>query len=447
MTPFLARLTVALAELSRDPVPSSYAVAYSGGRDSTVLLSACHRLGLAAPLRALHVDHGLHDDSALWAQRCGETATSLGVEFDSRRVSVATAAGRGTEAAARQARYDALEEMLLPGEMLLTAHHQDDQLETVLLRLFRGAGVKGLRGISAHAAFGRGTLARPLLGFSRDEIRRAAVGLGLAWIEDPSNADPRFDRSFLRAAVLPLLKQRWPAVAATVSRTARQMRDAQQLLERVAAADASGTATPARLPRQAISLLSEARQRNLLRHFIEANGLPLPGAAQLEQVLAALRVERRDAQPRVAWPGAEVRLFRDTLYLVSPLGPRSGSKHRGRVAPEQPWSGPEGRVELIADGDAEAPGLPESWVRDGLELRFREGGERFKPLRARYSRALKKLLQDAGVVPWMRGRVPLLYRGDQIVAVGDLWVCDGVRAARGAATTWRIGWTGHPELY
>jgi tRNA(Ile)-lysidine synthase len=445
----LDKLGAELAALERDLHPAGYAVAYSGGIDSTVLLAACRRLDPAVPLRALHVDHGLHVDSGAWTQHCRRFAESIGVELESVAVDIDRHSGQSVEALARDARYSALQALMRAGEVLLTAHHRDDQLETVLMRLLRGSGVRGLRGITACSRLPPGHLARPLLDVSRDEIWQAAAAWKLQWLDDPSNDDERFDRNYWRAVVLPGLKRRWPSVGVTVSRTARQMRDAEEILAEVAAADAVGLGAVDPIPRRRLTELTPARQRNLLRQLLESRGLPLPDAARLEQVLCALRVARRDARPHVAWPGAEARVFRDALYLMPPLGPRSEPGYSAPLAPGEAWIGPEGRIELIpADGDADAaPGLPDTWVADGLRLSFRCGGERFKPAGSGHNRALKKLLQEAGIVPWMRSRIPLLRRDDALMAVGDLWVSDAARFALGAGARWRVRWTKHPALY
>lgn len=443
MEPFLQKLS---AGLDRLPVPDpscGIAVAFSGGLDSAVLLAGLRRLVLDRPVRALHVDHGLHPHSADWERDCEAAARALGVAFCSARVTIHPGAGRSLEAAAREARYRALAGMAKPGELLLTAHHADDQLETVLLRLLRGSGVRGLRGITECGQLGAGYLGRPLLRISRREIRAVAEAWGLRWLEDPSNQDLRFDRNYLRAEILPRIKNRWPGAGATVGRTAQQMADAQAILEEIARADASAIDDPARVPQRRLLEIPVPRRRILLRHLIAQLGLPTPTARQLDTLLRAIAVERPDAQTRVQWPGGEGRMHGGCLYLLAPLGEGSGPDYQGRLSAEAPWTGPEGRVELCR---APPPGLPDAWVREGLTLRFRAGGERFRPLGAAYGRALKKTLQEASVLPWMRGRIPLLYRAGALVAVGDLWLSDAVREQGAGEGAWRIRWTDHPPL-
>lgn len=448
MDEFLAKLGQRMAGLEHQHAPTGFAVAFSGGLDSTVLLTGCKRLDLALPLRALNIDHGLHPDSARWSQHCADVAAALGVGFASARVSIDTSASRSVEALAREKRYRALAAMLEPGEMLLTAHHDDDQLETVLLRLFRGAGVRGLRGVLESAALERGLVGRPLLGFNRSELLAIANAWQLQWIEDPSNRDPRFDRNYVRHAIVPAIEARWPAVASTVAQTAARLVDAERSLEDLAAIDAAGLDEPSRVPLESLSALEPHRQRNLLRFLLIRCALPLPSARQLEELVAALTVTRRDAQVRVHWPGAEARVYGGKLYLMAELPQASLPDARGAIGPDAPWVGPEGRLELEAvSAGQEALAIPDQWIRGGLSVRFRAGGERLRPSGDAHHRELKKLLQEAHIVPWMRSRIPLLYHDGELVAVGDLWVADARGIETGAERAWRVRWTEHPALY
>ncbi len=441
MEQFLDNLGRRLAQLPERS--EHYAVAFSGGVDSTVLLTALTRLTPRPAVRALHIDHGLHADSESWEAHCRASAEALGVGYASTRVRVERDTGQSLEAQAREARYGALEGLLAPGEILLTAHHSDDQLETLLLRLLRGSGVKGLRGIAQFDRFGTGFLARPMLDVSRDEILEVARVWQLRWLEDPMNADVRFDRNYLREEILPRIKARWQGAGKTAARAAQQMAQAQEILNDAAEADAALIEDATRVDRSLLLELSSARRRNLLRHLIARLGLPVPSARQLEELLWGLAVERPDARTCVQWPGGEARIYRDCLYLFSPIGEGSPDGYSGEISEAHPWSGPEGSLRLVR---APGPGLPDGWAKMGLTVRFRVGGERFKPLRENHSRPLKKWLQDAGVAPWMRGRIPMLYRSDELVAVGDLWITAAVDALPDTGPQWRVEWTDHPPL-
>ena len=439
---FAARLRAVLDGWASPQAPPRVTVAFSGGLDSTVLLSTLCRLRLAARVRAAHVDHGLQPQSAAWGEHCARVAAAHGSELVSVRVAVDRTAGEGLEAAAREARYGALRGLLLPGEWLLTAHHADDQLETVLLRMVRGTGVRGLRGIIAFGPFGAGWLGRPLLKFTRAELRAEAEARGFAWIDDPSNAEPRHDRNYLRLHVLPALRARWPAAAQHAERMAEQASDAEGLLEVVAAEDARALPAPWHVPRATLAALAPARQRNLLRHLLRLAGLDAPSARKIEELRHALLESRAESRARVRWPSGEGRIYREALHLIAPLPTASPRGYAARVGPGESWVGPEGRLTLVP-ADARV-GLPQSWLERGLTLKFRGGGERFRPRGRAHHHSLKHLFQESGVVPWMRDRVPLLYRGDDLAAIGDLWISADVDAAPASEPRWRVHWTEHP---
>jgi tRNA(Ile)-lysidine synthase len=434
------------AALERWPPPADGArlvVAFSGGVDSTVLLAALARLKLRVPLRAAHVDHGLHPDSSAWSAHCEAVARALGVELVTVRVEVERQARFGLEAAARTARYAALANLLAEGDVLVTAHHGDDQLETVLLRIVRGSGVRGLRAIQERMPFGRGWLARPLLGCSRAEILAQARAWSLRWLEDPANRSLEHDRNFLRAEVVPRLVERWPSAARSAQRLAEQMADAERILDEVAARDAAAVMDPSKVSRAALEPLDVARQRNLLRHLVRRAGFEPPSAQKIDELRAALLGSRRDAQPRIRWAGVDARVFRGRLYLMHALPAASARGFAARLDKGERWVGPEGELEFEPLGAG--PGLPESWLDDGVTLRFRGGGEVFKPLERAHHRSLKHWLQEAAIVPWMRTRIPLLFRADHLVAVADLWVADETRAASNEPR-WRVVWSHHPPL-
>ncbi|MEE3197579.1 MAG: tRNA lysidine(34) synthetase TilS [Pseudomonadota bacterium] len=439
MKSFLEKLSLALAQLPLPEKAVCYGVAFSGGLDSSVLLAGLARLD-HRPVRALHVNHGLCPESNQWEDHCRSVSVSLGIDFESLRVNIKPRPGRSLEAQARSIRYQALASMLQPSELLLTAHHVGDQLETVLLRLLRGSGVKGLRGIASLRRLGPHYVARPMLEITQSEIRSQAEAWGVVYVDDPSNLDLRFDRNYLRSSIVPQLLSRWPGSPATLGRAARQMVDAQLILDEVAKEEADNLDFLFRIPVKRILALPQTKQRNLVRYVLANLNLPLPNSRQLEMLLQGLAVERPDAMTQVQWPGGEARIYRNHLYLFSPLPAPSGPDYTGLIAANKPWKGPEGTLALER---VEGKGLPSSWVNNGFTVSFRAGGERFRPAGARHSRSLKKLLQDAGVVPWMRSRIPLLFRDEEIVAVGDLWLGDQIGEYL-EEPSWGVRWTDHP---
>jgi len=437
---FRTRFDLALGRLTPAGLPGRWLVALSGGLDSTLLLNAVTRAEPRRAVVAVHVDHGLHAESAAWSAHCRALARNLGVDFIARELGLAPGAGESLEAAAREARYAVLAGLVEPGDLVLTAHHADDQLETVLLRLMRGTGVRGLAAIRETQPFGPGTLARPLLEFTRAEIEIEAKRLGLVWLEDPSNADMRFDRNYLRAGVLPRLVGRWPAAPSVASRLARQMAETAALLDEIAAGDLAAVEDEERIPVAVLESLSEPRRNNALRFAIRRLGLPVPSAAQLKELRLALPA-RDDAEACVRWPGAEARLYRRHLYLLRPRHVFPDAA--GRLDPDAALALAGGELRLVP---TDGYGIPDRWARDGLDVAFRAGGERFRPRSSRYHKSLKQWFQESGIVPWMRGAVPLIYHDDRLIAVADICLADDLPQTPDDAPFWRPVWTNHPRL-
>ena len=424
--------------------PRRYLIALSGGLDSTVLAHALAetRTRHGKRLLAIHVDHQLQPESSRWDHYCRELAGRFEIEFLAERVTVDTHSGSGLEAAARAARYASLARHVGDGDWLLSAHHRNDQAETLLLNLMRGSGPAGLAGIGAATPFAGGWLVRPLIDISRADLEAYAAKRGLKWLDDPSNEDLRFDRNYLRHAVLPALERRWPGVVERIARSADLASEAASMLDELAAIDLQGLGNRAtRIDVEGLVQLPEARQRNVLRHAIRRAGLPLPGAARLATVIDSALRAKQDAQPLVAWPGAELRRYRGRLYVLPPLGDAAWPP-QGRALAESPVVLGDGMGTLrLVPG---APrGLSAATVGRGLCVRMRTGGEQIKPAGQSHTKKLKKLLQDEGVVPWMRGRLPLVFAGGELVAVADLWVAAGAASAPGT----RVHWDGRPELY
>jgi tRNA(Ile)-lysidine synthase len=415
---------------------SRWVVAFSGGIDSTVLLHALVSSRTAIPIIAVHIDHGMNADSAAWAAHCEAVAGSLGVIFESYNVTVPENSENGPEAAARQARYAALLKMLRDGDCLLSGHHENDQAETLLLNLMRGSGPAGLAGMGAKQSFGRGLLLRPLLGVPESDIRDYAESREVSWIDDPSNVDTRFDRNFLRREIMPKLASRWPAVSNRLRRSAELVGEASELLNDLADIDLEACGGRNCLDIDVLINLSQPRQRNLLRRAVRLCGLPPPPATRLYQAINELIPARTDAQPLVSWPGGEMRRYRDHLYIMPALADKT-EPPSGRLRVDgAPLALGQG-LGSLALSESEVGGIDRALVEKGLEVRFRSGGEEIRITAQGSTRKLKKLLQETGVVPWMRGRVPLLFAGSTLVAVGDLWVSSDYLSADGLAVTWR----------
>ena len=408
------------------PAIQNLILAYSGGVDSHVLLHllATHRHTLAGrTLAAVYVDHGLQPASLQWGCHCEQTCQHLGMDFKVIRVNARPQPGESPEAAARRARYQALENLLGAQDALLTAHQRDDQAETLLLQLLRGAGIHGLAAMPVVAPLGEGWLLRPLLNSERTEILAYARFHGLQWIEDTSNVNRELDRNYLRHAILPLLKARWPATTATLSRSARWCAEAATLLDELADTDLAqaATASSACLDILILRTLDEKRQGNALRRWFRRLQLPAPTANQLHHILQDAIAAPRDRQPLIHWPGGEVRRYRDRLFAMAPLPPHDP----GRVFPLTPETS-----ELLVPGigrlrlyKVRGKGIRLAALAGAaLTVRFRRGGERLRPAGCSHSQELKKLLQEAGIPPWERDRLPLFYVNERLTAVTGLWI-------------------------
>jgi tRNA(Ile)-lysidine synthase len=359
--------------------------------------------------------------------------------------------GASTEAAARTRRYAALRSALADDEWLLLAHHRDDQLETVLLQLLRGAGPAGLAGSPERT----GQALRPLLSLPRAALRECLARRGLGWSEDPSNADPRFDRNYLRHEIVPRLLARWPGATGAVARSARLAAEAQQLLAAQADAQLALARDGAGLRATVLRALGEPARRNLLRRWLQQAGLPLPDERRLRELAGPLLRARADAQPRVCWPGVEVRRQGGRLHAqaVVPVQATADRLAQGAPAaasvswPEHglPWRWRrQARLELPGGGwlellpDAHG-GLRRAALPASLRVLPRAGGERLAG--AAGSQRVKELLRRQGVPAWRRAQVPLVYGDNQLLAVGDAWIAAGaapVKGARGARL--RLRW-------
>lgn len=403
-------------------------VGLSGGVDSVVLLDLLVPLAprFGWRLSAIHVNHQLSPHAATWARFCRQLCRGLDVPL--RVVRVTVPRGDSTEAAARAARYAAYRRQ--GAENVVLAHHQDDQAETVLLQLLRGAGVKGLAAMPVMRADGARAglrLLRPLLGVTRREIEAYAKQRGLQWVEDDSNLDVHYLRNFLRRDVLPRIEARLPAYRAALSRAANQMAEAAQLLDALAQLDSAGPGAcggMARLPLSLFERLTPARARNLLRYFMAQHGVLMPDARRLDEALRQALGARTDARVCVNLGGWTLRRHRGTLHLVPGAEQRTLDEARMPHA----WHG-ESRVELpewhgvLHMRRRRGAGIDlEKLLAKPVTLRARRGGEKLRPEAARPRRDLKQLFQMHGVPPWQRDNLPLLWSGEQLVWVAGVGI-------------------------
>jgi tRNA(Ile)-lysidine synthase len=406
-------------------------IGLSGGLDSSVLLHAAAslRVALDCELRAVHLNHGLHPCARDWSAHCADVCAALDVPLMTRCLALSPRAGESVEAVARNARYRQFSELLRADDLLATAQHRDDQAETLLLALLRGSGLHGLAAMPAIAPLGRGRLVRPLLRFSRGALAEYARREGIVWVEDPSNADVGFDRNRLRHQVLPVLRERWPSLDLTLSRSAAHCADAAGLLDGIAdewIAERTGS-RPNTLSIDGLGTLPRPRCRLVLRRWVLREGFCLPPSATLERIIDEVLQAAPDRSPLVAWSGCQVRRYRRDLYALAPLPkpPQQVLSWSGR----EPLRLPNGLGRLELDAAAGDPGvLSVCFARAGLRCR----------VAGRPNRALKKLFQEAGVPDWLRAYVPLILRGDELAAVAGVTHCDARLAG--------LRWCAHPWM-
>lgn len=421
--------------LSQNSSIKSYLVGYSGGLDSHVLLHLC-ALSSSLPVRAVYIHHGLQAEADYWSEHCAEICEALKIPFKTIHVDASKRTGESPEETARKARYRALKSELKSGDCLLTAHHQDDQCETVLLQLFRGAGAAGLAAMPETRESNQAFHARPMLAFSRDQIHEYANTNALKWVEDPSNTDTDFDRNLLRQNIIPNIKKRWQGLGDSLSKVAIQQQDALEIIEAMAAIDLACCASQQAhiIDIAALMKLSRARQLNTLRYWIHKNAPDAPTANVLHQLLQSVLPAVDDASPEVCWGQSEIRRYRGQLFYLARV------QHDASATYE--WNPRENLVldnlgiELRAEQGVEK-GLKPELLDKKLKVAFRQGGEKIQPAGRKNRHSLKKLMQEAGIPPWQRARIPLIYLGDELICVVNYWIANEFLAEQGAKS-WKI---------
>lgn len=399
-------------------------VGFSGGLDSTVLLHALASSSRARArgLHAIHIDHALHADSASWAEHCRGFAAQLDVSLESVRVAVDRSGGTGLEDAARVARRAAFAGAMQADDILVLAQHRDDQAETVLLKLLRGAGPEGLGGMRALREFGAGWLWRPLLELNRADLQRYAKAHALPWVDDPSNAQTELRRNFLRREILPRLAQRWPdadialAHAAAAARAAAEFIDAEarKALARLQGLD------PATLDWQGWLDLPDALRDPVLRLWLRELALDEPTHLHVRELERQLREADVDRMPCVSFAQTELRRYRNLLYAKTPDMP----------LPEDWQAKWDGTAALHLPDGSVLSLQPARQFDPPLQVGYRRGGEQLRPPGGKHTRELRLLLQEAGVPPWQRGRLPLIRQNEVLLAVGDLLLSEAGAAWR-----------------
>ncbi len=428
------QILIALDQLAHklvDSVPSTIWIALSGGMDSMVLLHAAteHPILSSYPLRAIHVNHGLQADALGWQKHCCRMAKTRSIDIEIHQVTSQPQPGESVEAWARTVRYDAFKSVLQPGDVLLLAHHLDDQAETMLLRLCRGHGPTGLAAMPAQRQLlPECTLIRPFLALPKQTLQDYAVRHQLSWLDDATNVDQRFDRNYIRHQLMPSLVKRWPAVVQNMVRSADLCRQESDIVHKWARQQIAKwpQTQDQSLSIQQLGSYSDSEQMILVRHWLHKHTDQYPSYRSLITIFETLIWAKADAVPCIRLRSWQVRRFQNRLYLLS----------------RQQWIAIPGDYQVNWDGQQPlvVPGQSQPMTRQLLKqqglavdqldwvqvsVRFRQGGERCHPVGRNHSQTLKKLLQEYRIPPWQRNRLPLIFCGDILVMVVGLWVCKG----------------------
>ncbi|OGT47865.1 MAG: tRNA lysidine(34) synthetase TilS [Gammaproteobacteria bacterium RIFCSPHIGHO2_12_FULL_41_20] len=408
----------------------TYWIAYSGGLDSHVLLHLCAQLSNSLPLsiRAIHINHQLSPHAAQWVTYTEQVCQQLYLPYISHAIALQPSSGMSLEALAREKRYAAFAHYLQPGDILLTAHQQDDQAETLLLQLLRGAGPKGLAAMPSMKPFAQGWHARPLLAFSRAELRQYAEEAQLHWIEDESNDDIALSRNYIRHEVMPVLKLHWSAVTSMLSRVATHCAEAQAVLEEIGTEDLIQLAgsMPHTLSVQRLLKLNPMRQRLALRAWLQQQGKTLPSQVKMQALQQDVLTAKWDSMPVLHWGNVELRRYRDDLYVMSCMLPVKNEHYTWDC--QQPLSLPNIGA-LIARKVTGQEGL---CLPSTMSVRFRQGGEQVF-VRGHYH-DLKKMFQEWGVPPWQRARLPLVCVENEIVTIPGFFIHQAYQAQHGESS-------------
>lgn len=424
--------------IKSQPRANTYLVAYSGGADSTALLYALKQLEnqLEAPLKAVHVNHGIHADADLWQEHCEGFCTQQEIPLMCLRVNPMGGSGEGLEAEARHLRYEAMSALLEPGDSLLTAHHADDQTETLLLNLMRGSGVDGLSAMPANRPLGAGSLHRPLLDFENAVLINYLRENNVEWLEDPSNELLTHDRNFVRHEVMPLLESRWQGVNQRLLLTRNAMAEARSVLERVADEHLEHHLRHRFVLQIGQQLDQDSALFSLaIRRWLKQAGAPPIPARSLEALYDQVFQAGKGHKTCIHWNLWTLRLHQDQLWLQQDADIQP--------CPSVEWPAAQSFVDL---GDICGKLILEGPDRKGpyeeLAVRGRKDCEANTIRQGGHHKSLKNLFQSAGIPPWLRDSIPLLEMKGKLVAIGD-WCLDDQFAAwmseNSAKLTWQPG--------
>ncbi|MFW5442741.1 MAG: tRNA lysidine(34) synthetase TilS [Methylococcaceae bacterium] len=398
-------------------------IAYSGGIDSHVLLHLAASISdIKSKITAIYVHHGLQSDADLWEKHCEAVCLALNVRYKCLKVNAQKVVGQSPEEVARDQRYQAFKKIVANNDVLLLAQHREDQMETVLLQLFRGAGVQGLSGMPLSIAFGHGLMCRPFLDVPKQLINEYADENQLCWVEDPSNKSNDFDRNLLRNQILPQLKKRWPALDKTIARSARHCATSHELSQDIAQKLLNSVCDKAdeTLSISQLLELEVNKQQLVIRQWFTNQCLRMPSEKMLQRIINEVVAAKQSANPMVQGRDYCIRRYRDKLYCLKEF-------YDDQLLQEKKWPTSLkqlglGGGQVLAVKDAAEGILKELWDNSEVSVRFRKGAEKISLPGRRGHHTLKNLFQEKAIPPWERNNIPLIYLNDDLAAVTGLWI-------------------------
>ncbi len=418
-------------------------IACSGGMDSSVLLHLIfsNKDKIGQSLEVVYVNHGLQEESTAWGDFCKTLCDSYELPFTQLIINETVPKGESVEAWAREKRYALIAQVMNKGDLLFTAHHQDDQVETFFLQALRGAGPRGLASMPLFKDFANAIHVRPLLNYCRNELLSYAKENNLSWQEDMSNTNTKFDRNYLRNKIIPAFEQRWPAYRETISRLLSHQQDCASLLHEVGLEDLRLVSHENKLSLDTLRSLSITRQKNLIFVWLQELQLESPGSKHINHIVSDLINSTSDNAPCVNWKNVEVRKYRKYLYASEKM-----HKHIDSLNCQWDLASPlKIMEETLVAKTVSGSGLSKEKIRNAnISVQYRLGGEKIKPNNNAHSKTVKQLFQERGVLPWARDRFPLIYVNDTLAVIPGVCV-DVNYSAENDESSWQIEWSGYDK--
>jgi len=418
-------------------------IAHSGGLDSSVLLHLVfsNKDKIRQTIEVVYVNHGLQEKSIEWGEFSRVLCENYDLPFTQLNIDETVPKGDSIEAWAREKRYALIAQLMNKDELLFTAHHQDDQVETFFLQALRGAGPRGLSAMPLFKKMANGIHVRPLLSFCRNELLSYANENKLTWQEDLSNTDTKFDRNYLRNNIIPAFEQRWPAYRETISRLLNHQQDCKSLMDEVGLKDLKLASHENCLNLDVVKRLSVARQKNIIFTWLQVLQLETPGSRHINQIMSNLINSTSENAACVNWKNVEVRRYRKLLYASNRL-----NKYVESINYEWDLVSPLTVMDevLVAKSNS-GVGLSKEKIKNKkIRVQYRQGGEKIQPSKKAHSKTVKQLFQERGVLPWIRDRFPLVYVNDSLAAIPGVCV-DLHYSAEENESSWEIEWSGYDK--